>query len=70
VEYCGNPNKILHGIPEEIPIPLLHCTRLGPGHEHGLEHGHTVGMGISMDMDMDMDIYMLAYTCTCTANIN
>ncbi len=37
-------NKILHGIPEEIPVPVLHCTRHGLGHRHGHGHGHGSGM--------------------------
>ncbi len=39
--YGGIPNKILHEISEELPVPVLHCT--GHGHGHGRGHGHVDG---------------------------
>jgi hypothetical protein len=47
VEFCRIPRKsekILHGIPEEIPALVIHCKG----------HGHGKGMGMGMDMGMGM----------------
>jgi hypothetical protein len=63
--YCGIPNKIFHGITEEIPVLVLrhsgqvHC--MGMGMATGMDIG--LGMGVDMDRDMDSetDTYMYIY---------